>query len=77
MEGSSLSTLVQMVAAGLGLTLIPEMAAPVETRSAQVILHHLSEPRPRRTIGLVWRRSNPLSDRYGDLAEALRAGLQS
>lgn len=77
MEGSSLSTLVQMVAAGLGLTLIPEMAAPVETRSAPVILHHLSEPRPRRTIGLVWRRSNPLTDRYADLAEALRAGLQS
>ncbi|KAG1700527.1 HTH-type transcriptional regulator EstR [Nymphon striatum] len=34
LEGSSLSTLVQMVGAGLGITLIPEMAVPVETRSA-------------------------------------------
>ncbi|MGL4236467.1 LysR substrate-binding domain-containing protein [Tabrizicola sp.] len=75
MEGSSLSTLVQMVGAGLGVTLIPEMAAAVEGRSAPVVLHRLPEPRPSRTIGLVWRRSNPLSDRYGELAEGLRAGL--
>ncbi|MGM0583871.1 MAG: LysR substrate-binding domain-containing protein, partial [Pseudomonadota bacterium] len=34
MEGSSLSTLVQMVGAGIGVTLIPEMAVPIETRSA-------------------------------------------
>jgi len=72
MEGSSLSTLVQMVGAGIGVTLIPEMARKVETRSAPVVLHRLPEPRPKRTIGLVWRRSNPLADRYRDLAEALR-----
>lgn len=75
MEGSSLSTLVQMVGAGIGVTLIPEMAAEVESRSAPVVLHRLPEPRPSRTIGLVWRRSNPLSDRYGELAEGLRRAL--
>jgi LysR family hydrogen peroxide-inducible transcriptional activator len=75
MEGSSLSTLVQMVGAGIGVTLIPEMAAEVEVRSAPVVLHRLPEPRPRRTIGLVWRRSNPLADRYADLAEGLRTAL--
>ncbi len=75
MEGSSLSTLVQMVGAGLGVTLIPEMARAVETRSAPVVLHRLPEPRPKRTIGLVWRRSNPLADRYRDLAMGLRDGL--
>jgi LysR family transcriptional regulator, hydrogen peroxide-inducible genes activator len=72
MEGSSLSTLVQMVGAGLGVTLIPEMAAAIEARSAPVVLHRLPDPAPSRTIGLVWRRSNPLSDRYRELAEALR-----
>jgi LysR family hydrogen peroxide-inducible transcriptional activator len=72
MEGSSLSTLVQMVAAGLGVTLVPEMAAPVESRSAAVLLDRLPAPRPTRTIGLVWRQSNPLSDRYHALAEVLR-----
>jgi LysR family hydrogen peroxide-inducible transcriptional activator len=75
MEGSSLSTLVQMVGAGIGVTLIPEMAAEVELRSAPVVLHRLPDPRPKRTIGLVWRRSNPLADRYADLAEGLRAAL--
>lgn len=71
MEGSSLSTLVQMVGAGIGVTLIPQMAAGVETRSARVALHRLPDPRPSRTIGLVWRRSNPLADRFADLAAAL------
>ena len=75
MEGSSLTTLVQMVGAGIGVTLIPEMAAEVELRSAPVVLHKLPEPRPKRTIGLVWRRSNPLADRYAGLAEGLKAGL--
>jgi LysR family hydrogen peroxide-inducible transcriptional activator len=75
LEGSSLATLVQMVGAGIGVTLIPEMAAAVEGRSAPVALHRLPEPRPSRTIGLVWRRSNPLSDRFTDLAEGLRIAL--
>lgn len=71
MEGSSLSTLVQMVSAGIGITLIPEMAAGIEMRSATVALHRLPDPRPRRTIGFVWRRSNPLADRYAALAAAV------
>jgi LysR family hydrogen peroxide-inducible transcriptional activator len=75
MEGSSLSTLVQMVGAGIGVTLIPEMAAEVEVRSAPVVLHRLPDPSPRRTIGLVWRRSNPLSDRYATLAAGLRSAF--
>lgn len=71
MEGSSLSTLVQMVGAGIGVTLIPEMAAAVEARSAPVAVQRLSSPRPGRTIGLVWRRTNPLTDRLADLARTL------
>ena len=71
MEGSSLTTLVQMVAAGIGVTLIPQMAAALETRSANVAVHQLPAPRPSRTIGLVWRRSNPLASQLGDLARAL------
>ena len=38
MEGSSLSTLVQMVSAGLGVTLIPEMALPLETHNTSVAI---------------------------------------
>jgi len=75
MEGSSLSTLVQMVAAGLGVTLIPEMAARVESRAAPVTLQRLADPQPSRTVGLVWRQSNPLSDSYRALAQDLRPPL--
>lgn len=61
MEGSSLSTLVQMVGAGIGVTLIPEMAVPLETRSAEVDIVRFANPAPSRTVGMVWRKSNPLS----------------
>jgi LysR family hydrogen peroxide-inducible transcriptional activator len=72
MEGSSLSTLVQMVGAGIGVTLIPQMAVPVETRTAPVAVARLPVPRPTRTIGLVWRKTNPLSGRFEDLGGILR-----
>ncbi len=61
LDGSSLATLVQMVGAGIGVTLIPEMAIPVETRSAQVSIARFPEPQPRRTIGMIWRNSSPLA----------------
>lgn len=75
MEGTSLSTLVQMVAAGLGVTLIPEMAARMESRSAGVAVQRLAEPQPSRSVGLVWRQSNPLSESYRALAKELRPPL--
>jgi len=72
-EGNSLSTLVQMVGAGIGVTLIPEMAVPVETRSAPVSVVRLASPRPSRTIGMVWRKTNPLSDELAQIAGVIRA----
>lgn len=72
LEASSLTTLVQMVGAGIGMTLIPQIAAGIETRSAPVSLARLSAPRPSRTIGLVWRRSNPLGAQFEVLAQVLR-----
>jgi LysR family transcriptional regulator, hydrogen peroxide-inducible genes activator len=73
MDGSSLSTLVQMVGAGLGVTLIPEMAVGVETRSADVSIARFAAPGPRRTIGMIWRRSTPLADRLRELSGIVRS----
>lgn len=73
MEGSSLSTLVQMVAAGMGVTLIPEMAVDMETRSADVSIARFPDPSPARTIGMVWRKSNPLSDQLMQIGAIIRA----
>lgn len=72
LDGSSLSTLVQMVGAGIGVTLIPQMAIAMETRSAHVSVARLPVPRPTRTIGLVWRRTNPLSGQLPPIAGILQ-----
>ena len=61
LDGSSLSTLVQMVGAGIGVTLIPEMAVAVETRSAPVSIARFGKPKPSRTIGMIWRKTSPLA----------------
>lgn len=74
MDGSALTTLVQMVAAGIGVTLIPQMAVAVETASAPVITQDFAPPRPQRTIGMVWRRSSPLAAQFLDLADLLAQG---
>lgn len=72
LDGSSLSTLVQMVGAGLGVTLIPEMALPVETRSAAVSVVRFNSPRPTRTIGMIWRKTSPIAQQLRDIAEVVR-----
>ena len=71
-EASSLSTLVQMVSAGIGLTLIPEMAVGVETRSADVSVARLARPEPSRRIGMIWRKSNPLAGQLLQVADEIR-----
>lgn len=76
LDGSSLSTLVQMVGAGIGVTLIPDMAVPVETRSAPVSVARFRDPRPRRTIGMIWRRTSPLARQLTAVADVVRAAAQ-
>ncbi len=76
LDAASLATLVQMVAAGLGVTLIPEMAVAVEVRAAAVAVARFAEPAPRRSIGMVWRASSPLARQLGELAGVVR-GLAS
>ncbi|TMM52878.1 hydrogen peroxide-inducible genes activator [Sulfitobacter sabulilitoris] len=72
MEGNSLSTLVQMVSAGMGVTLIPEIALSLETRSADVSIARFPQSRPSRTIGMVWRKTNPLSDQLMTIGAIIR-----
>lgn len=72
MDASSLSTLVQMVAAGIGVTLIPEMAASVEARSAPVALARFAEPAPSRNIGMIWRKTNPVEKQLMRLSSVVR-----
>lgn len=71
LDGTSLSTLVQMVGAGMGVTLIPEMALPVEGRSAPVSATGFAGGQPSRRVGMIWRDSTPLADHLMQIASVV------
>lgn len=72
-RATSLSTLVQMVASGAGVTLLPRLAADTERRRSEIRLRAFAEPCPGRTIALVWRRRSPLGPALRQLAMTARA----
>ncbi|KGF70021.1 LysR family transcriptional regulator [Hoeflea sp. BAL378] len=72
LDASSLATLVQMVGAGMGVTLIPEMAIAVETRSAPVSISRFAAPEPARTIGMIWRKTSPLAKQLAEISRVVR-----
>ena len=78
-RATSLETLRQMVAAGVGVTLLPRLAvsAPVATNDS-ITLVEFSEPVPRRRIAMVWRQSTACGALLTELAPLFRdlpAGL--
>ncbi len=56
---SSLATIVQMVANGMGLTLLPEMSVNLEAVGGRVAIKRFADPEPSRRLGLVWRATCP------------------
>jgi LysR family hydrogen peroxide-inducible transcriptional activator len=72
---TSLTTVMQMVANGLGVTLLPEVAAKAEARDERVKLLRLAEPAPTRTIGLAWRPTSPRSKDFAALGEIVKQTL--
>jgi LysR family hydrogen peroxide-inducible transcriptional activator len=71
-RATSLPTLAQMVADGAGVTLLPRLAVPTETRRAPLKIRPFVDPAPFRTIALVWRRSTPLRPSLKKVADTLR-----
>jgi LysR family hydrogen peroxide-inducible transcriptional activator len=67
-RAASLATAVQCVTGGLGVTLIPQSAAPVEAARSQLGLAQFATPRPGRRIGLVFRSSSGRDESYRRLA---------
>lgn len=77
MDGSSLSTLVQMVGTGIGVTLIPEMAVRIETKSADVAISRFEAPAPARTVGMVWRKTSPLTKQFMQIADVVKRSAEA
>ncbi|MEU0741724.1 LysR substrate-binding domain-containing protein [Streptomyces sp. NPDC006134] len=74
---AGLSTLVQLVAGGLGVTLLPRTAVRVETtRSSQLLTGSFADPAPGRRIALAMRTGAARAAEYEELAAALREALR-
>ena len=71
-QATSMATLSQMVAAGMGATLLPECAEKVEAGSGRgIVTRRFAGQSPSRTIGLIWRKSWPFTEMFTDLAEQI------
>jgi LysR family hydrogen peroxide-inducible transcriptional activator len=69
---SNLSTIVQMVANGLGMTLLPELSIKLECRREDdITLMRFTDPQPRRVVGLAWRRSSPRKRHFVELGKLI------
>src|ERR1700760_574987 len=70
---TSLTTVMQMVANGYGVTLLPEIATQAELHDKRVSLKRFAAPEPGRTIGLAWRKTSPRQRDFEALGDAVRA----
>ncbi len=71
-RATSLATLVQMVAGGSGVTLLPELAVATEAARAGLTVRPMASPKAHRTIALVWRRRSPLADALHQIGAVMR-----
>jgi LysR family hydrogen peroxide-inducible transcriptional activator len=77
-QGTSLHTLAQMVANGLGVTLLPQMALDAGIlRGLDLSVLPLEGEAPFRRIGLVWRKTSAREDTFRRLASALKSCLET
>lgn len=68
---TSMTTLLQMVSHGMGLTLIPEIAVRTEASRNNVRIFAFADPEPSREIGLIWRRQSERRDDFEALAATI------
>jgi LysR family transcriptional regulator, hydrogen peroxide-inducible genes activator len=70
---TSLTTVVQLVAAGQGVTLVPQLAVDAGLLAEpRVSLVRFADPQPYRSIGLAWRRNSPRGRDFGALTALVR-----
>jgi LysR family hydrogen peroxide-inducible transcriptional activator len=71
-QATSLPAACQMVAAGMGATLLPSCAVEVEARAGSgITTRRLRDPEPFRNVSLMWRSRAGRADQYEQLAASL------
>lgn len=77
-RASSLSTVIQMVANGYGVTILPALSLPAEINTQDGIsIVPFAEPVPSRTIGLAWRQSSPHKSEFVEFGDFIRLRVGS
>ncbi len=72
---TSLATVMQMVAAGYGVTLVPKVAADTEVRDVRIKLLRFAAPEPARKVGLAWRHTSPRKADFLALGQLISEAL--
>ncbi|PMH46277.1 DNA-binding transcriptional regulator OxyR [Vibrio sp. 10N.286.49.B3] len=75
-KATSLETLRNMVAAGAGITLLPQLALPQEKQKDGVCYLQARNPTPSRKLVLAYRPGSPLKKRFEQLSDAITSILQ-
>jgi LysR family hydrogen peroxide-inducible transcriptional activator len=70
-RGTSLATVISMVAGGIGVTLLPSLAVRSEVRIHNLRVRRFADPEAARTIGLVWRKKSSLASALRKLATSM------
>jgi LysR family transcriptional regulator, hydrogen peroxide-inducible genes activator len=75
-RATSLETLRQMVAAGLGITLLPELATRGPFGSGHgLTVKSFARPVPSRSVGAVWRKSSARADAINAVCDVIRSSM--
>lgn len=72
LEAASMATLMRMVASGMGMTLIPQLALADENRDGRLRIVPFAEPAPSRDLAVVWRRNAETGADARALADVVR-----
>lgn len=74
---TSLSTIVEFVANGLGVTLLPEISLRKEAADPRIRIRQLTSPGAGRLLRLVWREATPYGALYRQLADTIRIAAKA
>lgn len=75
-QATSLETLRHMVAEGMGMTLMPELAVPSKiTKRDEVQYIEFSDPKPNRRIGMLYRKNSYREQAFNSMSELIKSVL--
>lgn len=76
MRATSMSTLTQMVAGGVGITLLPQIALATENRARSLVVRPFGPRGPARTLVLAWRKTSAVAPSLRAVAITMRSAIE-